>query len=111
MSRTDDDKKEKKEAMKKLRKERKQLIKAATARVKEQNKALKAIREQIKDNPRTVPEIAEGTGIPTSEVLWYLASLKKYGKIVEGEKDGAYFRYELAEIVQEEEAAGMEDGI
>jgi predicted transcriptional regulator len=104
MGRTDDDKKEHKEAMKKLRSERKQSIKAAAAKVKEQNKVLKAIKEQLKDNPGTVPEIAEGTGIQTSEVLWYLASLKKFGQIVEGEKDGAYFRYELVETEQEQAA-------
>ncbi len=102
MDQMDDDRKEKKEAMKKLRSERKKVIKAAAANVKKQNKVLKAIKEQLKDNPGTVPEISEGTGVQTSEVLWYLASLKKFGQIVEGEKDGAYFRYELVETEQEE---------
>ncbi|MBW1703587.1 MAG: winged helix-turn-helix domain-containing protein [Deltaproteobacteria bacterium] len=110
MGQTDDDKKGKKEAMKKLRNERKQFIKAAAARMKEQKKVIKAIKEQIKDNPGTVPEIAEGTGIQSSEVLWYLATLKKFGQIMEGEKDGAYFRYELVETEQEE-AAETEEGI
>ena len=104
MSQTDDDKKEKKEAMKKLRNERKKFIKAAAVKVKEQNRVIKAIKEQLKDKPGTVPEIAEETGIQSSEVLWYLASLKKFGQIVEGEKDGAYFRYELVATEQEETA-------
>jgi len=102
MGQIDDDKREGKEAMKKLRNERKQFIKAAAARMKEQNKVIKAIKEQLKDNPGTVPEIAGGTGIQTSEVLWYLASLKKFGQVVEGEKEGAYFRYELVATEQEE---------
>ncbi len=104
MDQADEDKKVGKEAMKNLRNARKQFIKAAAAKMKEQKKVIKAIKEQIKDNPGTVPEIAEGTGIQTSEVLWYLASLKKFGQVVEGEKDGAYFRYELAATEQEEAA-------
>jgi DNA-binding IclR family transcriptional regulator len=44
----------------------------------------------------TVPEIASATGLPTEEVLLYVATLKKYGKVAEGAKDGDYFRYEPA---------------
>jgi hypothetical protein len=33
--------------------------------------------------------------MPASEVLWYLASLKKYGEVFEGEKDGGYYRYTM----------------
>ena len=102
MGQKDDDNKEKKEAMKKLRNERKQFIRAAAAKVKEQNKVIKKIKKQLRGNPGTVPEIAKGTGIRTSEALWYLASLKKFGQMVEGEKDGAYFRYELVETQQGE---------
>ena len=102
MSQTEAEKAEEKEAMKKLRAARKPTIKAAAARMKKQRKAVKAIREQLADKAGTVPEIAEATGIPTSEVLWYLAALKNYGQILEGEKDGSYFRYEWAGSVPEE---------
>jgi hypothetical protein len=44
-----------------------------------------------------VPEISQATGIPSDRVLWYLATLKKYGGIIEGEKDSGYFRYVLVE--------------
>jgi hypothetical protein len=27
--------------------------------------------------------------------MWIVATLKKYGEIAEGEKDGGYFRYKL----------------
>jgi hypothetical protein len=30
-------------------------------------------------------------------VLWFIATLKKYGEIAEGDKDGGYFRYYLAD--------------
>ena len=83
--------------MKRLRESRKVIIKTTSARVKENRKAIKAIKEQLQDEARTVPEIAAATGLASSEVLWFIATLKKYGEIVEGDKDGAYFRYYLAE--------------
>ena len=88
---------EKKEAMKKLRESRKAIIKLTSARVKENKKAIKAIKEQLRAEARTVPEIAEATGLASAEVLWFIATLKKYGEILEGDKDGSYFRYCLAE--------------
>jgi predicted Rossmann fold nucleotide-binding protein DprA/Smf involved in DNA uptake len=85
-----------KEAMKRLREQRKPLIEAAAARMKEQNAIIKAIQEQLRDEPRTVPELAEATGLPSSRILWTIASMKKYGQVMEAEQDDAYFRYQLA---------------
>jgi hypothetical protein len=59
-------------------------------------KKIQAIKAQLKDGPQTVPAIAAATGGTTAETLWYVASLKKYGEIKEAEKDGGYFKYELA---------------
>lgn len=91
-----------KEAMKELRQARKAKIKVAKARMKEQRKTIKAIKEQLKDSPQTVPEIAAATGIEPSNVLWFLAALKKYGQILEGEKDGSYFKFSLVEKTSDE---------
>ena len=96
MSDGEQDKKEKKEAMKKLRESRKSLIKAAAAKMKEQKKIIVAIKDHLKEGARTVPEISEATGRSGAETLWYVATLKKYGEIRETEKDGSYFKYELA---------------
>lgn len=85
-----------KELLMKLREARKQTIESATRRMKEQKKIIAAIKLNLKEGGRTVPELAEGLGITTSETMWYVATLKKYGRITEGEKDGCYFRYELA---------------
>jgi hypothetical protein len=49
MSQTEEEKTEKKEAMKKLRASRKDIIKATSARVKRNRKAVKAIKEQLQD--------------------------------------------------------------
>ncbi|MBU0767515.1 MAG: helix-turn-helix domain-containing protein [Proteobacteria bacterium] len=104
MSHNDEIKKKKKEAMKKLRKDRKEWITKASTMVKEQKKILKAIKGYLENQPATVPEISKATGIPSDRVLWYLATLKKYGDIIEGEKDGGYFRYVLAESAVEKTA-------
>ena len=73
------------------------MIKETSAKVKKHRKAIQAIKEHLKDEARTVPEIAAATGLASSEVLWFIATLKKYGEIVEGDKNGAYFRYYLAD--------------
>lgn len=104
MNQDDEIKKKKKEAMKQLRKNRKKWITQASAMVKEQKKMLKAIKGHLENQPATVPEISEATGVPSDSVLWYLATLKKYGDIIEGEKDGGFFRYVLTESEVEKTA-------
>jgi predicted transcriptional regulator len=104
MSHDNEIKKKKKEAMKKLRSDRKEWITQASTMFKEQKKILKTIKGHLENQPATVPEISQTTGIPSDRVLWYLATLKKYGDIIEGEKDGGYFRYVLAESAVEKTA-------
>jgi hypothetical protein len=82
--------------MKRLRESRRDVIERVARRVKEQKKAVETIREQLKGTGQTVPELAEKTGMEPSRVLWLVATLKKYGEVLEGEKDGSYFRYEAA---------------
>ena len=91
------------EALKKLREARKSKIVAATDRMKEQKKAMAAITGELQKGEGTVPEIAAATGLNTSSVLWYLATMKKYGQVAEGAADGSYFRYRLIEGGQAEE--------
>ena len=93
-----------KEALKKLKAARKEQIALATGRMKEQRKAIKAIKEHLRGAELTVPEIACATGLPLSEVLWYVASLKKYGEILEGPKASGYYRYKLGQPAGEEPA-------
>ena len=110
MSRNDEQKKAKKDAMKRLRQERKQKIKAVAATIKAQKEAVKAIKGQMQNDVGTVPSIARETGISPEKVLWYIAALKKYGEISEAEKDGGYFRYVLTAGPPEEIANGQPDG-
>jgi hypothetical protein len=86
-----------KTALKQLKAARKEQIAAATVRMKEQRRAVKAIKAHLDGAELTVPEIAAATGLPGSEVLYYVATLKKYGEILEGPKDGGYYRYRLGQ--------------
>lgn len=84
-----------KDKLKQLREERKAYIQKAKEMIKEQNKIVKKIKEQLGEGPKTVPEISRQTDLPTWEVMWFIASMKKYGMVAEGDKDGDYFKYEL----------------
>ena len=110
MSQNDEQKKAKKDAMKRLRQERKQKIKEIVATMKAQKKAVEAIKEQVQNNVGTVPRISRETGISPDKVLWYIAALKKYGEINEAEKDGGYFRYVLIAESSEEIYNGQPNG-
>jgi predicted transcriptional regulator len=80
-------------ALKKLREERRVWVDNAKQSIKVQNQIIKQIKAQIADTAQTVPEIAQATGLPAAQVLLYIAGLKKYGLVAEGEKDGDYFKY------------------
>lgn len=86
-----------KEGLKQLRTERKAFIDRARQSVKEQNKITKAIKAQLGREAGTVPEIARALKMKTATVLMFVAALRKYGEVVEGPKDGDYFKYQLAE--------------
>ncbi len=98
MTENDQAAQEKKEAMKLLRAQRKEFTQRAAARVKVQRKELKLLREQVSsDDGATAPEISEAINLDVSKVIWYLATLKQYGEVVEGTKDGCFFRYMLVQ--------------
>lgn len=83
------------EALKKLRQERKELIDRAKNLIKEQGSIFKKIKEELKGDGKTVPEIASATDLSSYQVLWVVMALKKYGQVIEGVKDGDYFKYQL----------------
>ncbi len=70
--------------------------------MKAHQKVIGAIKDQLKHEAKTVPEIAAATGTSTAETLWFVASLKKYGEIKEAEKDGSYFKYALTGLTEVE---------
>jgi hypothetical protein len=81
--------------LKKLRDERGGAVGAAT----ERNKLRQAVRKQVRGalvaGATTVPALAAATGLPTADVLWHLAAMRKYGDLVESGMDGGYCTYTL----------------
>jgi predicted transcriptional regulator len=65
--------------------------------LKSQKQAQQAITKSLKEQPRTVPAIATLAGLPSKDVLWWLAAMKKYGLVAEEGMDGDYPIYKLVE--------------
>jgi predicted transcriptional regulator len=85
------------ELLKRLRAEHAVTVARTQALLKEQKNTQKAICQFIRENPKTVPEIAEAVGMPSNEVLWYIASFKKYGIVIEDGMCADYPLYKKAE--------------
>ncbi|MBU4565957.1 MAG: hypothetical protein KMY53_00935 [Desulfarculus sp.] len=86
---------ERKEALKRLKQERKEAIKVNAALANQQKKDLGRIKERLAQGPATTLEVAQDLGMPPKEALWYLAAMRKYGMVMEAAKSGDYFTYEL----------------
>ncbi|NOX34583.1 MAG: hypothetical protein GXP56_12775 [Deltaproteobacteria bacterium] len=91
-----DNKKNHKEKLKFLRRQRAAFVDQAREQIKISNNLFKKIKSQIKDQAMTIPQIAQAIEEPSSLVLVYVSGLKKFGLAVEKEKDGDYFKYQLS---------------
>ena len=85
------------ELLKRLRAEHTETVEQTQALLKEQKRVQKEVCQVIRENPKTVPEIAEAVNMPSDEVLWYIASFKKYGIVVEDGMCADYPLYRRAE--------------
>ncbi len=81
-----------------LRKQHSDQVKQAQALLKEQQAVRKTLRGAMKAGPRTVPQLAEATGLPAHEVLWQVTAMKKYGLVIEEglNEDYEYYLYALS---------------
>jgi len=92
--------KERMEILKRLREERKESVEKTQAYLKEQQAIRKQLREAMKGGPKTIPDIAEATQLPSSQVLWHVMSMKKYDLVREVGMDAEYYQYQLAKEVE-----------
>jgi predicted Rossmann fold nucleotide-binding protein DprA/Smf involved in DNA uptake len=94
---TKEDAKKKAQILKRLREDHKDSVTRTQALLKEQ----KAIRGQIckamRDAPKTVPEVAESTGLPADQVLWHITAMRKYDLVAEAGMCGEYYTYQLVQ--------------
>ncbi len=85
-----------------LRNQRRERVKQAQALLKEQQTARKSLSRAMQGEPKSVPQLAEASGLPAHAVLWHVAAMKKYGRVVETgmDEDAVYYLYTLAEEVK-----------
>lgn len=84
------------EVLKQLRAKKRNTETRMRALLFEPKRIQKEICQAIREQPRTVPEVAQATGLPTHEVLWHITALRKYGEVVEAGMAGAYYLYQTA---------------
>jgi predicted transcriptional regulator len=89
--------KKRSETLKRLREQHSDGVKAAQAMLKIQNETRKALSQAMKEQARTVPELATETGIPAHEVLWHVTAMKKYDLVKEEGLSGYYYSYRLVD--------------
>ena len=81
--------------LKALRAEHAETVARTQALLKEQRQVQKLICQTIRDQAKTVPEIAAEVQMPTNEVLWYLTAYKKYDLVAEEGMCGEYVFYKM----------------
>jgi predicted transcriptional regulator len=85
------------EILKQLRAEHAASVGRTQALLREQKKMQQELLAALKEKPKTIPELAADTGLPSERVLWFMAALRKYGVVVENGMSGDYPLYEKAE--------------
>ena len=85
------------ELLKQLRATHAESVKHAQELLKEQKKMQLALCTFFREEPHTIPEAAQETGLPADKVLWFVAALKKYGIVEEAGMCGDYPLYKKAE--------------
>jgi predicted transcriptional regulator len=90
------------DVLKHLREKHMATVTRTQALLKEQKRVQQEICKVIRETPKTIPDIAAAIGMPANEVLWYVASFKKYGLIVEKGMCADYPLYIKAEELKNE---------
>jgi predicted Rossmann fold nucleotide-binding protein DprA/Smf involved in DNA uptake len=88
------------DVLKHLREKHATTVARTQALLKEQKRVQQEICKVMRDTPKSVPEVAAAIGMPANEVLWYIASFKKYGLIVEKGMCADYPLYIKAEEIK-----------
>ncbi len=83
--------------LKRLREQHAESVARTQALYKEQRGIQQKICAFIRDNPKTVPEVAAEINLPSHEVLWHLTAMKKYGIVAESGMCGDYPLYRKVE--------------
>ena len=88
------DVKERAATLKRLREDHKETVERTRVLLKEQNEIRRHICQATREAPKSVPQIAQMTGVPAHEVLWQITAMRKYGDVVETGDCGEYILYQ-----------------
>ncbi len=83
--------------LKSLREKHKETVDQTQALLKHNQAIRKQIREAMEPGPKTIPEVAAATGLPSDQVLWHVTAMKKYDLVREVGMSGEYYQYELTQ--------------
>jgi len=83
-----------------LRQQHQQTVAEDQDYLKEQKRVRRVLLQALADGPLSVPQLAEATDVPSHEVLWHIAALKKYGTVEESGIDEDY-EYHLYGLTKE----------
>ena len=81
----------------KILKEKRPVPKEVTEQLKQFTKTKRAILNALKEEDKSVPQLAEELDMPKDEVLFQVMTLLKYGNVEVGEIDDMdeYFNYKI----------------
>jgi predicted transcriptional regulator len=85
------------ELLKQLREKYADTVAQTQERLKSQQAIRKQINQALKEGPKTVPEVALATDLPSDQVLWHITAMKKYDLVEEVGMSGEYYQYQLAQ--------------
>jgi len=83
--------------LKRLREEHQETVVRTQTLLKEQKAIRKQLCQEMREGPKTIPELAEVTDIPAGEILWHITAMKKYDLVAEVGMSGEYYQYQMAE--------------
>jgi predicted Rossmann fold nucleotide-binding protein DprA/Smf involved in DNA uptake len=93
--------KQRSQYLKQLREEHRETVTQVQALLKEQKDIRRQICQAMRDTPKTVPEIAEASGLPADQVLWHIIAMKKYDLVIETGMCGEFYLYQRVKEAKE----------
>ena len=87
--------------LKQLREEHHETVARVQTLLKEQKDIRRQICQTMRNAPKTVPEIAEASGLLADQVLWHIIAMKKYNLVIETGMCGEYYLYQQAREAKE----------
>jgi predicted Rossmann fold nucleotide-binding protein DprA/Smf involved in DNA uptake len=91
--------KQRSQFLKQLRDEHHETVAQVQALLKEQKDIRRQLAQAMGDEPKTVPEIADASGLPAEQVLWHIIAMKKYDLVIEtGQSDDYYLYQQVKEV-------------